>query len=159
MGGSIRLSKKHGVNPHLTICPRCGGDSNELILTGAAHKFECSWCHQIMLGLPKDGRCPKCERSFRGFPPISHGEMKPDEKMLATQPCDKCKEEIASFTLEISRGGIPVRCKDCGMEGVIKAEHPMARAVRKQNDGKTVGLEFTKDNCPKCGPNPVKEDT
>lgn len=30
----IRLSERHGVNPMLSQCPLCGGDTNELILLG-----------------------------------------------------------------------------------------------------------------------------
>lgn len=36
MSGRIRLSRKNGLNPTIPICPYCGEDKNELILTGAA---------------------------------------------------------------------------------------------------------------------------
>lgn len=31
---SIRVSPKHGVNPSLSACFFCGGDKNEIVLTG-----------------------------------------------------------------------------------------------------------------------------
>lgn len=33
---SIKLSKKHGLNPTIPLCPYCGKPKNEIMLTGAA---------------------------------------------------------------------------------------------------------------------------
>jgi DNA-directed RNA polymerase subunit RPC12/RpoP len=152
---SIPLSKKHGVNPHLTYCPRCKGDANELVLTGAHHKYRCDSCKQVHLGRPKTGRCENvnCHANTSGFHTlVDLGELEPSERLRASQPCDKCQEELKTFQAAIDEGGIPIRCKDCGMEGVIKGHHPLAKAVREQHGGKVMGLEYNKTDCPRCGP-------
>lgn len=154
MGGSIHLSREHGVNPHLCFCPRCGGDSNMLMLTGSAHKYKCEVCGLVHIGRPKDGGCanPKC--SAAGSRLIDQGELKPSEK-LPGDLCESCRKEIETFKAEIDRGGVPIKCTDCGMEGVLKAENPIAQAVRAKNNGQVMGVEFDKTNCPKCGPSPI----
>jgi hypothetical protein len=152
------LSQKHGVNPHLTICPRCGQDGDEIVLTGSHHKYKCDSCGQLHVGRPDGGRCANanCHANTSGSRTlVDLGEMDPYERMQGTQPCRKCEEELKTFRAEIDRGGIPCRCKDCRMEGVIKAEHELAKKVRAMHDGKVAGLEFTKTDCPQCGPNKV----
>jgi DNA-directed RNA polymerase subunit RPC12/RpoP len=156
---SIPLSQKRGVNPHLTFCPRCHGEANELVLTGSHHQHKCNGtCDTTYFGLPKNraGQTTReCQRPGCFGHLVDQGEIPSETKLPASQPCDACKAEIKTFDAEIERGGIPIRCKDCGMRGVIKAEHELAKKVRAQNDGKVMGLEFSKTDCPKCGPQEV----
>lgn len=142
MSKGIILSQKHGVNPHLTYCPKCGGDSRELILTGAASMYECS-CGQKHIGRPEGGKCVKCS----SYDLTNKGEIPPETK-LPGDLCEACEKEQAEFKAEIDRGGIPFRCKDCGATGVIKAEHELAKKVRAEHG--LAGLEFTKEDCPRC---------
>lgn len=157
-GGSIPLSKKHGVNPHLTVCPRCGRDADELILTGAHHKYRCDSCGMLHVGRPQDGHCqnPECHANTSGLHTlVDEGELDPSEKLRATQPCATCREELEKFKAVIDAGGVPFRCKDCKVQGVLQAESELAKAVRAKHGGQTVGVEFDKTTCPKCGPDPV----
>lgn len=141
----LLLSHKHGVNPHLTFCPRCHKDGQELILTGSAHHYQCASCGMGHIGRPTKGQCVKCY----GFSLEDKGEIDSYER-LPGDLCQACKTERKQFAEEIKRGGVPIRCKDCGMEGVIKAHHPLAQEVRKTKG--EVGLEYTKaTGCPKCG--------
>lgn len=141
--GNILLSEKHGVNPHLTYCPRCGKEGQELILTGAAKLYECA-CGQKHIGYPKNGRCVKCEL-HRDL--VCKGEIPPETK-LSGSLCDSCDAEVKRLKAEVDRGGIPFRCVDCKVEGVIKAEHELAKTVRKERG--LCGIEFSKKDCPQC---------
>lgn len=150
---SIPLSRKHGVNPHLTYCPRCKGKANELVLTGAHHKYKCDSCGLLHIGHPKTGRCENvnCHANTSGFYTlVDLGELEPSERLRASQPCEKCQEELKTFKAEVDRGGVPFRCTDCGAEGVIKAEAEVAKHVRAKHG--LVGLTFSKVDCPRCGP-------
>lgn len=71
-------------------------------------------------------------------------------------PKDEDQKKVEKI---ISEGGIYWRCADCGMHGVIKAEFKLAKLVRKASGIATgpCGYEFTKEDCPKCGPNPVRK--
>lgn len=73
MSGSIILSPKFGVNPALTICPLCLGESNELVMLGKKpRKFflDHGYSHSEIDGDALDAsvrrvvgssRCHKCE--------------------------------------------------------------------------------------------------
>lgn len=36
---TLQLHPTKGLNPHLTVCPRCGGDTDEIILLGNSKAF------------------------------------------------------------------------------------------------------------------------
>lgn len=61
----ITLSAKHGVNPALVKCQRCGKDTGEIALLGRTAHYRCQSCRVLILG-KKPKRCPRCEtgRSF-----------------------------------------------------------------------------------------------
>jgi len=157
MSDSIPFSKEHGVNPHLTFCPRCHGEANELALSGARHQYTCDSCGMVHLGRPASGHCENvnCHANTSGIRTlVDRGELDPSMRLPASQPCDACQAEIKTFNAEIKKGGIPIRCKDCGMEGVLKAEHKLAKKIRAEHG--LTGLEFSKADCPKCS---LKEGT
>jgi len=62
---------------------------------------------------------------------------------------------MISHKSEVEKGGVYFRCKDCGVNGVIKAGVPFAEDVRKHHNlpaPAPCGVEFTKDTgCPRCG--------
>jgi len=63
--------------------------------------------------------------------------------------CDACKEQIQI----VKDGGVFFKCKDCGANGAIKKDAPLAKAVRKQmgiEAPEPCGVEFTKKDCPVC---------
>ena len=63
----IRLSKKHGLNPTIALCPYCNEPKNEILLTGSAGD---TWAK---------------ENGFDELPMYVHVEGD-------IEPCDKCKE-------------------------------------------------------------------
>jgi len=143
----ILLSEKFGVNPCLTICSRCGGETNEILLLGKANKYECKKCHKYIIGTrPK--KCPFCEDSSYGF--TNHGEFEGtySQRLPASELCDKCKKELREFKEEIAKGGVPWKCDICKSEGVIKSESNFARNFRKEHS--KAGIILDKDNCPVC---------
>lgn len=137
---TIRLHSKLGVNPHLTYCPRCGGETNEIALLGTTNKvYICNLGHRS-IGYPKNGKCPECNAI------VSFEREIEERERIPGGLCDNCQEQIK----EVKKGGIFFRCK-CGTEGVIKAGHPLAEAVRKQlkvKAPKPCGVEL--ETCPNC---------
>ena len=156
--GSLPLHKTKGINPHMTICSRCGEDGRDILLLGVHDKkWRCSSCDTINLsaGMPRE--CGSC-KSRCGF--TSEGEVGEFEK-LVTGLCDKCAKDLKEFDKIVSEGGIYWRCKDCSATGVIRGDSPFAKAVRKEMGiaaPKPAGVEFSNKDCPSCGPNAVKGD-
>jgi hypothetical protein len=153
MSGSIELDPKAGVNPRLTFCPRCGGDSNELVLLGA-RKFKriCS-CGCVNFGARGGDKCGKCGE---GLSHARREEIKEHDRLPALGLCETCKEDEAMLKEVVTQGGIYWKCKDCHASGAIKGEHPIAQMVRwkmKIETPKPCGIEFSKVDCPNCGPN------
>lgn len=152
--GGIRLDPKRGVNPALTVCPRCGGETNELVLAGLKGKYKCEKCGQRMVG--RFETCPRCGAGREHFKLL--GEFDGSrEKVLASEPCDKCKKMIEEHAQIVREGGIYWKCKDCESEGVIKPS-PFATMIREKANIQPpdpVGFEFDKTMCPVCGPDKV----
>lgn len=147
---SILLHPKLGVNPRLTFCPRCGGETNELLLVGKANKLcRCRHCKMTMLGPPWPAICPKC-RNYPGWEKIR--ELDEWEKLPSSKVCDECQKEQEQFAQVVKEGGIYFRCK-CGVEGVVKAGAPLALAIREHANIQPpdpIGVEV--ETCPKCKP-------
>lgn len=147
------LHKEKGLNPHLTICPQCRGEANELILLGIHDKkYECMNCNQIHMGRPKKGECMRCGKlSLKQI-----GELGEYEKLPATEPCDKCKAKNKAVEKAVAEGGIHWKCKDCGSTGAFGVNHPLSAVLRKQTNIQApdpVGVELNKvDGCPVCNP-------
>lgn len=144
----IRLHPKLGLNVHMTICPRCGGDGQELLMLGISNLVvTCPHCGTTTLAARKGAACPKCKKSTRDG---KSRELEEHERLPGSL-CKKCEDEIQELNAEVARGGVHIRCKSCGMEGVIKAETPMAIEVRDHfgfHNGEPCGVEV--DQCPKC---------
>jgi len=149
MSGSIRLHPELGVNPRLAFCPRCGEDTNDVLLLGATNRiYRCQGCDTPNVGKPKDG-CGRCGHYDVPF----ERELGPSEK-LPGSICDPCKEELQTHQAEVEAGGVFFKCSDCPTTGVIKAGHPFAEKVREHHGIKAPGIcgvEFSKaEGCPSC---------
>jgi transposase-like protein len=121
--GSMRISENYGVNAAMGICPRCGEDSG-ILLIGYAKEFECRDCHKKIIGkCPKV--CPHCDSSM-GF--IDHGEFNAQYKKMPLL-CQKCEKEIEEFNKAVEAGGVLFKCKECGKEGVVRAESELAKLL------------------------------
>jgi ribosomal protein L37AE/L43A len=134
---SIRLSTKHGLAPALTFCPLCGKDTNELALLGASCDKVMREVHEMTGG--KAG-------SIDGYKEYGHN------RIPSSEPCDECKAKQATCNDEVKRGGIYWKCRKCGSEGAIKAEHPLAKQVREQMKIEApapCGIDLT-GQCPLC---------
>jgi len=145
---SITLHRELGVNPRLTICPRCGGDGQELVLMGARnYKEVCRECGMVHYGGAErttrngTGRCcAKC-KSYN----LDRVEMTDGEKVIGDF-CDKCKAEMQQFDEIFKAGGVAFKCTGCGTHGMIEGGTDTARKVREAH-----GTEFTTGPYKKCG--------
>ena len=150
MKGSIILHKTLGINPRLTVCPRCGGEVNEIALLGnqnTLYQYLRSGC-QLHMRYHLGHRCPSC----RGYSERVR-ELDAHEKVLASDICDKCKKELQEHKAIVEEGGVYWKCSNCHSEGVIKGNSELARAVREHSGIKApdpVGIEFTEKECPVC---------
>jgi hypothetical protein len=145
---SITLHPEKGVNPFLTFCPRCGGEGRDLILVGRRdYVDECQGCGMKHFGGADKKTCQGCGRHQFNRRKIADGEKLPGGL------CLECETEVAEHKAVVAAGGVYFQCADCGVQGVIKANEFTAD-VRKHHgltDGEPCGVEFTADDCPKCG--------
>lgn len=145
----MRLHPEKGVNPRMTFCQRCGGDSPVIILLGAVESKYKHRCGQIYFGTPgaKD-YCPKCKDPARdGLENIGNiGE----HERLPGGLCDKCEAEVKALNAEVALGGVLFKCRDCPATGVVKHDSEFAKDWQSKHPG--VGREFSKRDCPACGP-------
>lgn len=161
MSKGITLHPTKGVNPRLTICPRCGKDGPELILMGTRDYYvTCPSCGMRGYGGFEDGRCPKCKAYASERTPIG------DHERIPGSLCQECKDEIKLHRELVEAGGVYWSCKDCHGEGVIKGTSDFAKHFRAHAEGgkykdpvngkyPAIGVAFDKTNCPACSP---KED-
>ena len=144
---SIRLHKEKFLNPHLTFCPRCGGDGPDLLLLGAVDKvYRCLKCGMLHIGYPKGKICQKCSGD------VEFERKLDDHERLPGNWCDACEKEAKEHEEIVDAGGIYFKCADCKVEGVLKPSE-YTELVRKQigvEAPKPCGIEYTKGDCPVC---------
>lgn len=155
---SIPLSQEHGINPGLTICPRCGEQGEELILAGNSLKWRCDDCnrlHVAYVGKTFRMACP-CGNKYRDgrrFTKVGKFDGMTD-RVFSSEPCGTCREELDKFRKIVEDGGAYWRCKDCGSEGVLRPETELvidARKMQKVEPPDPIGIEFSKKwLCPVC---------
>lgn len=145
---SITLHKEKGVNPHLTFCQRCGGEAPSIVLIGNKDYIDiCNSCGMRHYGGADKRTCQGCGTKYS----FKREKMKEGER-LPGGLCDACEKEVAEHKAIVASGGAYFKCADCGVEGVIKA-NDFTASVREANgldDTEPFGVEFNKDDCPKC---------
>lgn len=156
----IILHSRLGVNPRMTVCPRCGGDGDKLMLLGSQnYKYTCRYanCGLTHYGKPTGAAARTCPGCGLAADWVNRTELDDNERLPASAPCRKCQAEIDEHKKVVAEGGIYFRCKDCKAQGVIRANELTAkvRAHAKIEPPNPVGVEFAKDDCPSCGPNKV----
>ena len=155
--GIIELHSTKGVNPYLTYCPRCGGESPVLVLIGRRTTvLTCIHCGTANIGSRRHEECGKCGERLDG---AKARELEEHEKLPGAL-CEKCQKEIKEFEVIVKAGGVYFKCSDCGAQGIINGDTEFAKAVRehaKVSAPEPIGAAFTKDNCPQCGPDAVKK--
>lgn len=148
---NIPLHPKRGLDTHLTYCPRCGGDSNSLIIgrTTVAHvpdkphKIITCWTFGKGKEIQAELRRKNIDFNTRE---ANEGERLPGDL------CKKCEEELTLHRSIVEEGGVYFRCKECGCNGVIKGDSELAKEVRQSSGIEApnpVGFEF--DNCSQHG--------
>ena len=150
---SIRLHPEKGVNPHLGVCDWCGADIGVVLLGAHDGMWKCQHGHVSIGGAPR-GRSPCGCLSYDWRKECTVGEF----EKLPMGRCDACQAKKQACEEEVRQGGIHWRCSDCKSAGAIKAGHPLTLQVRAQlkvDPPNPCGAEFSKKDCPVCGPHPV----
>lgn len=147
----IPLHPTRALDPHLTYCPRCGGDTDE-ITVGHLWKVKTSkgWLYF------NRGELRKALVSA-GFNAHAYNltdaiDVKENERVPSPTLCNNCQKEMVEFKKEVEAGGVYFRCTKCLTHGVIKAGTTMAVAVREAHGIPApgeCGIEF--DDCTQHG--------
>jgi len=125
-----------GLDPHDTFCPRCGkpdghktfGVVMKTSLTDG-HKVYASkgYEQQVEENLAKQGKL-----ALIGT--LTWQEVVPGAPIPAPHMCQDCVIVVRQMEQDIENGGVFFACKQCGMQGIIKADTHYAKEVRKQHD-------------------------
>lgn len=139
----LRLHKDKGVNAHMTLCSRCGGEGQELIMLGAHDKkVTCNSCGMVHIGMTKRSLKTGCKNCHSGN---LTEEIIADNEKLPIGLCEDCEKEIAEHKKVIDSGGLHFKCDECGCLGVIKPSK-FTESVRQSalDNGmiKTLDAEF-----------------
>lgn len=145
---SIPIHKDRGIDPHLTYCQRCGGEADELTL-GVLMKAELpngQWVYA------NRGKTEKLRRELEQkkiipFQTYLQWQEITDtrERVPASEPCKKCRDELDMMEEIVKRGGCYFKCAECGQEGVLRETSTIAKQVRKLagiEPPEPVGFEF-----------------
>ncbi len=149
---NIPLHKTRGLDPHLTYCPRCGGDGTGLTL-GALRKATLEDGRVVYAQLGKTARTAK-DLGLQPFE-LNWVDVDEHERVPDSSICDECEQEVALHKKEVDLGGVYFRCLACSTTGVIKHNHALAVSVRKDAGVKApepIGVEF--DKCEQHGGKP-----
>jgi len=140
----IPISEKGGIEPHLTFCTRCGGETQELtigvVFEATLHDGRKLYYNR---GQQRQAlRSAKLDRSDVA----STRHVEENEKLPASQPCKSCMDELKEHAEIVKAGGIYWKCGDCGQSGVIKKTKfaDMIRKAHKIEAPKSCGVEFVK---------------
>lgn len=158
MNDSIPLHPTKCLDPRLGLCQRCGKENGEIVLVGNGKIYRCRGCQAANLAYRRPDKCGSCGESEERYGEGFTVEPVPDGRHLPGSTCDACVKELEEHRAVVAAGGVYFKCVDCGTQGVVKAEAPFAGMVRKHagiQPPDPVGAEFSKADCPKCGPNPV----
>jgi len=150
VSGNIPLHKDRGLDPHMTYCTRCKGDAEELTI---GHVKEVTF-PDGKVAYYNVGNLTKLIDDIKrnGGPDYGrYGHQTRDveerEKLPASQPCNKCKEEMKAHMKLVAEGGVYWKCKMCSYEGIVKPGTELAKHVRKEmkiEPPKPCGLMFQK---------------
>lgn len=141
----LTLHPEHGVNPRLTHCPRCGGKSNGLVMMGIrSYVDQCVSCGTQHYGGADKGSGHSC-----GSRSLNRRELDLHETVPGPL-CESCETKEQEIEKAIAEGGVFIKCKECGLQGVLLYENhkEMCDDVREKLNvvfGKPCGIELK--NC------------
>jgi hypothetical protein len=149
----IELHKEKGLNPHMTVCQQCGQDIGLMLLGSADSLLTCNDCGKTTVGKRKARTCADPECKGR----LTFKEELADTSRFPGGLCDVCKLERDTHAKFVSEGGVYFKCDDCNATGVIKS-NSFTQEVREKHNipaPNPVGVQFTKADCPACGPDRI----
>ena len=145
------LHKEKGVNPFLTCCYRCGGDTPTLLLVGVYDKvYRCGSCDRKQIG----GGARGCERVIDGQRCrgvlVYESTLKDGEK-IPLDLCDACDKECAEWDRIVKDGGIYWKCDGCKRSGVVRGGSEFSQLVRERSKVAAPDpIGFQAATCPAC---------
>lgn len=141
---SIVLHKTLGVNARVIYCPKCGADSNGLVMMGAANYVDrCPNCEAKLYGGPdrmhdgdRRGNC-KCGRCGHRDNASEFARERRELDALERVPgplCDDCgKFYTVLHKAAKENNGVGVACTKCGSRLVLHGSNPFAKKMRDKN--------------------------
>jgi len=120
------LDNKKGVNPFLSVCPRCGKDTGVVLVGKRDIVTTCANCGTRNYGSYRHEKCGGCRA------PLRDGKSRKleEQEKLPGAFCEECLKEAEVWEEEVKRGGVYWRCK-CGCDGVFKADSEVAVSYRQ----------------------------
>lgn len=141
MSGSIKISKKHGLNPCIPICVFCGKEKNELALLGRL-KDDAKAPMSAVIDMEP---CNECKENWsKGVPLIRVTKKKPENGMPPLQKdgndgiwptaqymvvTEECAESM--FDLETKKGQ-PVLLEDVVFDKILKSAEDSGAQIEEK---------------------------
>lgn len=155
----IPLHPDRALDPHLTFCPRCGGEGRGLTI-GHLKKAEVEPGKYVYANRGKTTQTRRDleKQGYHGY--LSWEDVDEHEKVPDNDVCAACESELKEWEGEIARGGIYWQCKSCSLRGVIKHNAPVCDLVRTEmgiDKPAPCGIEF--DKCEEHGGAQNEEET
>ena len=126
---NIPLHPTRALDPHLTYCPKCGGDGKGLTV---GHLFAFVDRQDRIVCCYNRGDREKTKRSNHGhLDGYDTREVREGERVPDNQICDTCEKEAAEHRAIVEAGGVYFKCDQCHQTGVIK-DSEFAKDVRKR---------------------------
>lgn len=157
---SVLLSKKHGINPTLALCSRCGKETGEILLLGKCNEYKCSTCGATTFGKMPHNK-EKCSQCGSFQIDMIAADVEAPKQLKSEGICEKCKALDIEHEALVRQGGIYWRCQTCGSAGVIRPGTEIALIVRHKTQivaPNPVGVELTSEDCPVCQTKENKEE-
>ena len=114
---------------YIETCQHCGKQTGVTGELEPTQEWRCGQCSQRMIGDTKPENCVSCDAEPQYIEHAGPFDLAAEDSQLASGVCSACAQKIQDHTLEVQAGGVWFRC-DCGAEGIIKHDHPVAQAVR-----------------------------
>lgn len=141
---SIVLHPKLGVNPRLTFCPKCGGDSNSLVMLGIKNYVDtCPQCDAKLYGgadrmhdgdLSNNWRCGRCGHRDSSSAFSSNRRELGEHEKVPGDLCKNCKEFYSTLHKAAhENNGCGVVCERCGSRFVVHGGSPFVKKMRDDN--------------------------
>jgi len=129
---NIPLHPERGLDLHLTSCPKCGGDAEELTL-GALRKAEVTKGQYVYANVGKTSRTAQdlIRNKVIDYASQLHWEpVEENERVPASQPCKACMDEMEEHAAVVKEGGVYFKCLECSRTGVLKANSQLSIDIR-----------------------------